>query len=129
MKCVSLCLVEYKLGRFADLKIEGLIDEPGQVNRPVENEKGKTEGKKFKVEIFKILLFLLVVSQGTLEAIVGYGIYSSLHDPNDISYAKYWGNHFEVNILDRVEGGKRCLMWCSGQGLCEWLWFRWGRNV
>lgn len=42
-----------KLGCFADLKIEGLIDEPGQVNRPV--EKGKAEGKRFKVEIYFII--------------------------------------------------------------------------
>lgn len=118
-----------KLGCFADVKIKELIDEPGQVNRPVENEKGEAEGKRFKVEIYFILLFLLIVPHGTLEAIVGYGTYSALRDPNDISCAKYWGNHFEVNILDRVEGGKRCIIQCSSQGLCEWLWFRWGRNV
>lgn len=28
-----------KLGPCADLKTKGLIDEPGQINRPVENEK------------------------------------------------------------------------------------------
>lgn len=71
---------------------------------------GRAEGRRFRVEIFLLLVFLV------LAAVVGYGFYS-LHDPDDISYARYWQNCLEINILHRTEGGENVYNVVLGSGI------------
>lgn len=89
--------------------------EHGHVNRVVENGKGKEDGKRFKVETRDFFFFFFLYFYSfSWQSWKPCGIYFSLGE-GELVLCQILRSHWEDNILGRVGGGKKVILWCLGQ--------------